>query len=153
MLPLPHWCHLLWKVFPGVLCPALPWMDYSLISWLLPLLFCVGPLSSSVPLIPVELTGRQLPENNRERKHLRPCISDETMILPSYFISSFSEYRVVGLKSFFFRNLKASLHFFLASGIEMEKVKDIQIHNLWNGIWFFSPSLEVYLIASFSSIF
>lgn len=59
-------------------------------------LFCVGPLSSSVLLIPVELTGRQLPENNRERKHLRPCISDKTMILPSYLISSFSEFRVVG---------------------------------------------------------
>lgn len=102
-----------------------------------------------------EDTCRQLPESeHREIKHLQPCVSEKKHDF-TFVFGSFSEYRILGWKSFFFRVLKASLHFFLSSGTVVEKFKAIQIHNLWHGICFilFFSSLEVYLIASFSSVF
>lgn len=102
-------------------------------------LSCVRPQPSSIPPILVEHIHRQLPGNDyREVKHLRPCISDRAIISPSHLISSVSEYRILGWKSLLSRFFKASLHYFLTSGIAIEKFKAIQSHSLWNGM-FSSP--------------
>ena len=84
---------------------------------------------------------RQLPENKyREIKYWRPCVSNKAILLPSYLIGIFSVYRILGWESFLFRYLKATFHCFVASGIAIEKFKDIKIQSFEWDLFYFSLS-------------